>query len=71
MIVGMAANAAFDAIGKRRQGSPPVFDPWSFLQPALVAPIVFLGVRGILPGREFTLEDLARLPEWIFLADRF
>jgi len=58
MLVGMAANAAFDAIGKRKEGTPPVFDPWSFLQPALVAPMVFLGVRGVLKDSAFTLEAI-------------
>jgi hypothetical protein len=58
MILGMAAHAAFEAVGKRKPYTAPVFDPWSFVQPALVAPIIFLGVRGILPQSDFTLEAI-------------
>ncbi len=58
MVIGMAAHTAFEAVKKGRQGAPPIFNPWSFLQPALVAPIIFLGVRGMLVERDFTLEAI-------------
>jgi hypothetical protein len=56
MVIGMAAHTAFDAVAQRKQGQQPAFDPWSFLQPALVSPIIFLGVRAMLVEKEYTLE---------------
>jgi hypothetical protein len=58
MLVGMAAHTAFNSIRRRRRCRAPVFDTWAFVEPALVAPIVFLGVRGFIPGEHFTFEAL-------------
>lgn len=58
MLVGMAAHAAFYSIRRRKRGGPPVFDTWAFVEPALVAPIIFLAVRGFVQNGEFTLEAL-------------
>jgi uncharacterized membrane protein len=58
MLVGMAAHTAFYSIRSRRRGRAPVFDPWAFVEPALVAPIIFLAVRGFIPDEQFTFEAL-------------
>jgi hypothetical protein len=44
LVIGMLAQALWQAIQRRRGQHPPAFDKWEFIKPALVAPIVFLAV---------------------------
>jgi len=58
MVLGMFAHTTWDAITKRRAGKEPTFDKWLYLRPALVAPIIFIGVLKLVGGSSFDFAAL-------------
>jgi hypothetical protein len=58
MVLGMLAHTTWDAVNKRKAGKDPVFDRWLYLRPALVAPIIFIGVLKLVGGSSFDFAAL-------------
>jgi len=58
MVLGMFAHTTWDAVTKRKAGKDPIFDKWLYMRPALVAPIIFIGVLKLVGGASFDFAAL-------------